>query len=99
MRIDIPRNGIHDKVWCSSFALVLATDFLPKDKRHTASRTSVRRTISISNWASEVSRGGAGADGARSIGRSTLPLTKETDVPDGKSRTKGVTAISPREPR
>jgi hypothetical protein len=28
--IDIPRDGVHDGVWYSPFALVLATDLLPK---------------------------------------------------------------------
>jgi hypothetical protein len=35
-----PSGEVHDEGWCSPFALVLATDILPKDKGHTESRTS-----------------------------------------------------------
>jgi hypothetical protein len=37
MRIDMPSDGVHDRVWCSPFELVLATNLLPKDNGHTRS--------------------------------------------------------------
>ena len=75
-RIDMPCNGVHDGVWCSPFALVLAIDLLPKDKGYTESSTSVGRTISISDGRARSQRG---TDGERSAGRSTLSLTKLPD--------------------
>ena len=34
VRIDMPYNGVHDIVWCSPFAFVLAID--PPSKKTTA---------------------------------------------------------------